>query len=61
MNFIRLVFISGLALILVACGGVSKDSDFFKYNLIHGRPKRILMITTENITNVELIRLFKNN
>ncbi|MEM1320048.1 MAG: DUF5615 family PIN-like protein [Bacteroidota bacterium] len=40
---------------------ISKDSDFYKYNLIKGVPKRILFITTGNIINKELIRLFELN
>lgn len=39
MNFIRLVLISSLALILVACGGVSKDSDYFKEEIAPKKPK----------------------
>ncbi len=38
---------------------VSKDSDFYKYHLINGIPKRILFVTTGNIVNKELIRLFE--
>ena len=40
---------------------VSKDSDYYKYNLIHGIPKQILFITTGNIVNKELLRLFELN
>ena len=40
---------------------ISKDSDFYKYYLIHGIPKRILFITTGNIINKELLRLFELN
>jgi predicted nuclease of predicted toxin-antitoxin system len=40
---------------------ISKDSDFFKYHLLKGEPERILMITTGNIVNKELIRLFELN
>lgn len=39
----------------------SKDSDFQKYHIITGMPERILMITTGNIVNKELIRLFEQN
>ena len=39
MNFIRLVLISILAFSLVACGGVSKDSDFFKEEIAPKKPK----------------------
>lgn len=40
---------------------ISKDSDFYQHNLIKGTPKRILFITTGNIINKELIRLFELN
>ena len=40
---------------------ISKDSDFYKYNLIKGVPQKILFITTGNIVNKELIRLFELN
>ena len=40
---------------------ISKDSDFYKHNLIKGVPKRILFITTGNIINKKLIRLFELN
>ena len=40
---------------------ISKDSDFYQYNLIKGVPKRILFLTTGNIVNKELIRLFELN
>ena len=40
---------------------ITKDSDFFKHNLITGRPSQILMITTGNLKNKDLIRLFELN
>ena len=40
---------------------ISKDSDFYQYNLIKGIPKRLLFITTGNIVNKELIRLLELN
>ena len=40
---------------------VSKDSDFHKQHVLFGRPERVLMITTGNIVNKELIKLFENN
>ncbi len=40
---------------------ITKDSDFFEHYLIHGKPDKILMITTENIVNKELIALFQAN
>ena len=36
---------------------ITKDSDFYKHHLVKGLPKRILFITTGNITNKELLRL----
>jgi predicted nuclease of predicted toxin-antitoxin system len=40
---------------------ISKDSDFYKHNLIKGSPKQLLFITTGNIVNKELIQLFELN
>lgn len=40
---------------------ITKDSDFYKSNLLNGKPKRILMITTDNIINKDLIKLFELN
>lgn len=40
---------------------ISKDSDFLKYYLVNNQPEKILMITTGNITNRQLIRLFELN
>ena len=40
---------------------ITKDSDFFKYRVIKGVPDRILMITTGNMINTELIKLFEEN
>ena len=40
---------------------ISKDSDFFKFYLLNGIPKRMLMVTTGNIINKELIKLFELN
>ncbi len=39
----------------------SKDSDFQKYHILTNRPERILMITTGNIVNKELMKLFEQN
>lgn len=39
----------------------SKDSDFQKYHILFGRPDRILMITSGNIVNKVLIKLFEDN
>jgi len=40
---------------------ITKDSDFIKYRIIHGKPQKLLMVTTGNIVNKELIRLFEAN
>ncbi len=40
---------------------VTKDSDFYKYHLIKGLPKRILYVTTGNMVNKEFLRLFELN
>jgi predicted nuclease of predicted toxin-antitoxin system len=40
---------------------ITKDSDFLKAYLLKGKPQRILMITTGNIVNKELIHLFELN
>ncbi|MEZ4826157.1 MAG: DUF5615 family PIN-like protein [Bacteroidia bacterium] len=40
---------------------ISKDSDFFKHYLLNNTPRRLLMISTGNIINKELIRLFELN
>lgn len=40
---------------------ITKDNDFFEYYLIHNKPDKILMITTGNIINKELIALFQAN
>lgn len=40
---------------------ISKDSDFYKFNLVNGIPERILFLTIGNIVNNELIRLFELN
>lgn len=39
----------------------SKDSDFQKYHVLYGHPERLLMITTGNIVNRDLLELFENN
>ncbi len=41
--------------------GITKDSDFIQFRIIHGIPQRILMVTTGNIINKELIKLFQAN
>ena len=40
---------------------ITKDSDFIQYRIIHGAPDRLLMVTTGNIVNRELIELFEAN
>lgn len=40
---------------------ISKDSDFFDYYLLKGEPYKLLLISTGNITNKELMLLFEQN
>ena len=40
---------------------ISKDSDFLKLKLLTGTPQRLLVITTGNIRNPELIASFEKN
>jgi predicted nuclease of predicted toxin-antitoxin system len=40
---------------------ITKDSDFFDYITLKGTPPKLLMITTGNIVNKELISLFQLN
>lgn len=40
---------------------ISKDGDFLKIKALKGKPQRLLMITTGNIRNPELIRTFEKN
>ena len=40
---------------------VTKDSDFLKLHVLQGKPARLLLITTGNIINEELLRLFEQN
>jgi len=40
---------------------ISKDSDFLKLKLLTGSPRQLLIITTGNIKNVELIATFERN
>lgn len=40
---------------------ISKDSDFLKLHILSGRPQRLLLITTGNIVNNELLALFEIN
>jgi len=40
---------------------ISKDSDFYKSNLIEGKPEKLLFVTTGNIVNKDLVKLFELN
>jgi predicted nuclease of predicted toxin-antitoxin system len=40
---------------------ITKDSDFLKLKILNNIPKQLLLITTGNITNVELFALFERN
>ena len=40
---------------------ISKDSDFLKLHILQGKPQKLLMITTGNIVNKELLVLFELN
>jgi predicted nuclease of predicted toxin-antitoxin system len=40
---------------------VSKDDDFVTSHLLRGTPKRVLLISTGNISNPELIQIMQDN
>ena len=40
---------------------VSKDDDFVTSHLLRGTPKRVLLISTGNISNPELIQIMQEN
>ncbi len=40
---------------------VSKDDDFVTSHLLSGTPKRVLLISTGNISNPELIQIMQDN
>jgi predicted nuclease of predicted toxin-antitoxin system len=40
---------------------ISKDGDFKELKLIKRKPKRLLVVSTGNLTNTPLIRLFEDN
>ncbi|MFN0177088.1 MAG: DUF5615 family PIN-like protein [Saprospiraceae bacterium] len=40
---------------------ISKDSDFFDYFVLKGIPPKLLMLTTGNIVNKDLLTLFQLN
>jgi predicted nuclease of predicted toxin-antitoxin system len=37
---------------------ITKDADFVNSFLVHGQPSKLLLISTGNITNAELLTLF---
>lgn len=40
---------------------ISKDSDFFDNYILDGSPKKLLIVSTGNINNQWLIRLYEKN
>lgn len=40
---------------------ISKDSDFLDSHLLQNNPKMLLLVTTGNIRNPELVALFEEN
>jgi len=40
---------------------ISKDSDFLDNYILQGQPKKLLIVSTGNINNNDLIRLFERN
>ncbi|REL32812.1 hypothetical protein DYD21_13375 [Rhodohalobacter sp. SW132] len=40
---------------------ISKDRDFLDNYILDGSPEKLLIVSTGNINNQNLIRLFKNN
>jgi predicted nuclease of predicted toxin-antitoxin system len=40
---------------------ITKDSDFLKLRILQDKPKKLLMITTGNIVNKDLLVLFEQN
>ncbi|MEM6298103.1 MAG: DUF5615 family PIN-like protein, partial [Bacteroidota bacterium] len=40
---------------------ISKDNDFYEYFILKQSPPKLLMITTGNITNRVLFKLFEDN
>lgn len=40
---------------------VTKDSDFLDNYILQGQPQKLLIVSTGNINNNDLIRLFKQN
>lgn len=44
-----------------SCTIISKDSDFLKLHILSGKPQKLLLITTGNIVNKDLLVLFERN
>ena len=40
---------------------ITKDSDFIQFRIVMEKPERLLMVTTGNIVNKDLISLFERN
>lgn len=40
---------------------ISKDSDFYEHYILRGTPSKLMMITTGNIRNKDLLQLFEEN
>ncbi len=40
---------------------ITKDSDFLKLRILQDKPQKLLMITTGNIVNKDLLDLFERN
>jgi len=40
---------------------ISKDSDFLDSFILSGKPVKLLLVKTGNLTNMELLRLFQEN
>ncbi len=40
---------------------ITKDSDFLASYLIHDSPKQLILVSTGNISNKDLIKIFESN
>lgn len=40
---------------------ITKDADFLDGYLLYGKPARLLLVKTGNITNCDLLKLFETN
>lgn len=40
---------------------ISKDQDFFQYYILKQKPPKLILLTTGNLPNSELISLFEEN